>query len=85
MGKPGKGKECVSPTAETLGDDFMKDSGLCVSNKPGLLPRRRPREARHLLLPGVLPLALGGSIGLGGAEFRLPLLIGAFRFAALQA
>jgi hypothetical protein len=24
-------------------------------------------------------------IGLGGAEFRLPLLIGAFRFVALQA
>jgi uncharacterized membrane protein YfcA len=29
--------------------------------------------------------ALGGLIGLGGAEFRLPLLIGVFRFAALQA
>ena len=29
--------------------------------------------------------ALGGLIGLGGAEFRLPLLIGAFRFAGLQA
>ncbi len=29
--------------------------------------------------------AIGGLIGLGGAEFRLPLLIGAFRFAALEA
>lgn len=29
--------------------------------------------------------ALGGLIGLGGAEFRLPLLIGYFRFAALEA
>lgn len=29
--------------------------------------------------------ALGGLIGLGGAEFRLPLLIGPFRFAALEA
>jgi hypothetical protein len=29
--------------------------------------------------------ALGGLIGLGGAEFRLPLLIGTFRLAALQA
>jgi len=29
--------------------------------------------------------ALGGLIGLGGAEFRPPLLIGAFRFAALEA
>lgn len=28
---------------------------------------------------------LGGLIGLGGAEFRLPLLIGSFRFAALEA
>lgn len=28
---------------------------------------------------------LGGLIGLGGAEFRLPLLIAAFRFAALEA
>jgi len=29
--------------------------------------------------------ALGGLIGLGGAEFRLPLLIGMFRFGALEA
>ncbi|MFG1394600.1 sulfite exporter TauE/SafE family protein [Xanthobacter agilis] len=29
--------------------------------------------------------ALGGLIGLGGAEFRLPLLIGTFRFGALDA
>lgn len=28
---------------------------------------------------------LGGLIGLGGAEFRLPLLIGVFRYAALEA
>ncbi|MGA7455712.1 MAG: sulfite exporter TauE/SafE family protein [Methyloceanibacter sp.] len=28
---------------------------------------------------------LGGLIGLGGAEFRLPLLIGAFQFGALEA
>ncbi|MGO7668268.1 sulfite exporter TauE/SafE family protein, partial [Rhizobium ruizarguesonis] len=29
--------------------------------------------------------ALGGLIGLGGADFRLPLLIGLFQFAALEA
>src|SRR5215210_4348574 len=29
--------------------------------------------------------ALGGLIGLGGAEFRLPLLIGMFRFRGLEA
>jgi uncharacterized membrane protein YfcA len=34
---------------------------------------------------GAIIGALGGLIGLGGAEFRLPLLIGAFRFAGLQA
>lgn len=34
---------------------------------------------------GVLIGTLGGLIGLGGAEFRLPLLIGAFRFGALEA
>ena len=34
---------------------------------------------------GAIIGALGGLIGLGGAEFRLPMLIGAFRFAALEA
>lgn len=34
---------------------------------------------------GALIGTLGGLIGLGGAEFRLPLLIGLFRFAALEA
>ncbi len=34
---------------------------------------------------GALIGSLGGLIGLGGAEFRLPLLIGPFAFAALEA
>lgn len=34
---------------------------------------------------GAVISVLGGLIGLGGAEFRLPLLISAFRFAALRA
>jgi uncharacterized membrane protein YfcA len=34
---------------------------------------------------GTLIGVLGGMIGLGGAEFRLPLLIGAFGFQALEA
>ncbi|MDV7213424.1 sulfite exporter TauE/SafE family protein [Azotobacter beijerinckii] len=37
------------------------------------------------LTGGLLIGALGGLIGLGGAEFRLPLLIGVFGFAALSA
>jgi uncharacterized membrane protein YfcA len=34
---------------------------------------------------GAIIGTLGGLIGLGGAEFRLPILIGAFNFAALEA
>jgi hypothetical protein len=34
---------------------------------------------------GALIGTLGGLIGLGGAEFRLPLLISAFRFQPLEA
>ena len=36
-------------------------------------------------ISGTIIGTLGGLIGLGGAEFRLPLLIGMFRFAALEA
>src|SRR5512135_757440 len=51
-------------------------------------PARRPDGAMHLLTvfaAGAVVGLLGGMIGLGGAEFRLPLLIGMFGFAALQA
>jgi uncharacterized protein len=47
-----------------------------------------PVRARSLwaaLATGAGVGLLGGLIGLGGAEFRLPLLIGLFGFAALQA
>ena len=49
---------------------------------------RKACVVRHLLvagLAGTLLAIVGGLIGLGGAEFRLPILIGAFNFAALQA
>lgn len=45
----------------------------------------RATGAWRVLLAGAAVGALGGLIGLGGAEFRLPLLIGVFGFAALQA
>lgn len=57
-----------------------------VSTEPGLTTGTSRRQ-------GSLPLAfgsgvaigiLGGMIGLGGAEFRLPLLISVFGFVALQ-
>jgi uncharacterized protein len=45
----------------------------------------RSRSLSAALATGVGVGLLGGLIGLGGAEFRLPLLIGLFGFAALQA
>jgi uncharacterized membrane protein YfcA len=42
----------------------------------------RPASA---FIGGMAIGSLGGLIGLGGAEFRLPLLIGLFKFTALQA
>jgi uncharacterized membrane protein YfcA len=44
-----------------------------------------PRNLPTAFGSGAVIGALGGLIGLGGAEFRLPLLIGLFRFAALEA
>lgn len=43
------------------------------------------REPLAAAFAGGIVGALGGLIGLGGAEFRLPLLIGAFKFGALHA
>lgn len=42
---------------------------------------------RHLgaLICGGVVGVLGGLIGLGGAEFRLPILVGVFRYRILQA
>jgi uncharacterized membrane protein YfcA len=44
-----------------------------------------PRNLPQAFGGGAVIGALGGLMGLGGAEFRLPLLIGLFRFAALEA
>lgn len=53
---------------------------------PGPGGDRRPgRSTAAAFTGGAVIGALGGLIGLGGAEFRLPLLIGIFRFQALQA
>lgn len=43
------------------------------------------RSGALIVLSGAAVGLLGGLIGLGGAEFRLPLLIGVFGFAALDA
>lgn len=44
-----------------------------------------PRSLPWAFVAGAGIGVLGGMIGLGGAEFRLPLLIGVFGFVALQA
>ncbi|MFD0378318.1 TSUP family transporter [Streptomyces sp. NPDC127112] len=50
-----------------------------------LQPLQRPHPAPVVFGAGAAIGTLGGMIGLGGAEFRLPLLIGLFGFAALSA
>lgn len=45
----------------------------------------RSTNAAYVVLAGAGVGVLGGLIGLGGAEFRLPLLISMFGFAALSA
>ena len=51
----------------------------------GLVPARSTRSMPLVFAAGAAIGMLGGMIGLGGAEFRLPLLIGLFGFAALSA
>ncbi|MGW6606072.1 sulfite exporter TauE/SafE family protein [Streptomyces sp. NPDC055036] len=50
-----------------------------------LIALRSTRSAPVVFGAGAVIGVLGGMIGLGGAEFRLPLLIGLFGFAALSA
>src|SRR5215207_9229982 len=55
------------------------------STNAGAAAPARARPLSAALATGAGVGLLGGLIGLGGAEFRLPLLIGLFGFAALQA
>jgi uncharacterized membrane protein YfcA len=63
----------------------MRPSGGQWDVTPGLEADVRQPRTVAALGAGALVGMLGGLIGLGGAEFRLPLLIGVFGFAALQA
>ncbi|MFF2195365.1 sulfite exporter TauE/SafE family protein [Streptomyces sp. NPDC058157] len=56
-----------------------------MSTPPALSALRPAHPAAVVFGAGAAIGVLGGMIGLGGAEFRLPLLIGLFGFAALSA
>ncbi|MEV0533409.1 sulfite exporter TauE/SafE family protein [Kitasatospora sp. NPDC050463] len=56
-----------------------------MTASPDVLPGRAIRSMPLTFACGAAVGVLGGMIGLGGAEFRLPLLIGMFGFAALAA
>jgi uncharacterized protein len=60
------------------------DRGSCMAT-PSHDGEFEMRNRSGALLSGGVIGIFGGLIGLGGAEFRLPLLIGTFRFAALEA
>jgi uncharacterized membrane protein YfcA len=67
-----------------MGSDQRRDvrasqSRMAVSTTTG------PRRLLAAGSVGAVIGTLGGLIGLGGAEFRLPLLLGLFRFRALEA
>ncbi|WOT40300.1 TSUP family transporter [Streptomyces coeruleorubidus] len=77
---------CPSPRGACSGGQ-----GGAPARMPGmttaqnLAPRRSTRSVPVVVGVGVAIGVLGGMIGLGGAEFRLPLLVGLFGFAALSA
>ncbi|WSE17163.1 sulfite exporter TauE/SafE family protein [Streptomyces sp. NBC_01397] len=56
-----------------------------MTTDQSLEPLRPTHSAPAVFGAGAAIGVLGGMIGLGGAEFRLPLLIGLFGFAALSA
>ena len=72
-----QGTTCKGDTVTRPSADRAADSVTTVPTLPRSLPAA--------FAAGAGVGVLGGLIGLGGAEFRLPLLIGVFGFLALQA
>ncbi len=65
---------------------FAKDGMMALHQDQSTNDNRTPRHnSLAVFSGGTIIGVLGGLIGLGGAEFRLPLLIGVFGFGALEA
>ena len=68
--------------------DLVQEGEATVADEPttsSALPSPVARSLPLAFAAGTAIGVLGGMIGLAGAEFRLPLLIGLFGFIALQA
>jgi hypothetical protein len=63
----------------------MAETARCARIRRVRMSENKGRSNADAFLPGALIGTLGGLIGLGGAEFRLPLLISLFRFRGLAA
>lgn len=70
----------ASERAQVSDNDLVEPKTAGAATAPLSL-----RQATPAFGAGTVIGALGGLIGLGGAEFRLPLLLGLFRFRALEA
>ena len=67
----------------TSGAGDRKNRCVPIITSPETQHRRQTMPIAFI--SGAAVGVLGGMIGLGGAEFRLPLLVGLFGFVALQA
>lgn len=65
-----------------MNDETRSDTYQTDGNSQGNTQIRKGSQA---LMSGILIGTLGGLIGLGGAEFRLPVLVGLFRLSSLHA
>ena len=75
----------LSLAGEKTGRKAISPTGYIAMTENTIAPSASSRSLPLAFGGGGIIGALGGLIGLGGAEFRLPLLIGLFHFAALEA
>lgn len=66
---------------------LREEPGIAVQQRGARMttPDAKEKNLATAFASGGIIGTLGGMIGLGGAEFRLPLLIGVFRFTVLEA